>query len=254
MWEKKRFIDPFDYPLRSKKEILIEQEISPPNFPMKLVRNRYLGSELTYKPMQEDKKGKEAKLIIDMNHMNLSELQKKRLIFLLGPRYKNSSVFKIVYRNYDSFEKNLLKAFDLLKMLYIEAKRAPVFHPVKATLRERKKFFRRAFGKTKEEREKNLKLNQEKYKKELEEFEKLWENRAENFTEEKIAERMQKRLASFKLEKEDLYREQAKERKSALLEDLAVTKQEVEQKIIENKKLTPAAFKLFFDSNQKESQ
>lgn len=221
---------------------------------MKLVRNRYLGSELTYKPMQEDKKGKEAKLIINMDDMNLSELQKKRLIFLLGPRYKNSSNFKIVYRNYDSFEKNLLKAFDVLRMLYIEAKRAPLFHPIKATLQERKKFYRRYFGKTKEERDKNIKLAQEKYKKELEQFEKLWENQPENFTQEKITQRVQKRLASDKLVKDDFIREQEKDRKGAQLEDLAITKEEVEQKIIENKKLTPAAFKLFFKTGEAETQ
>ncbi len=188
-----------------------------------------------------------------MDDMNLSLLQKKRLIFLLGPRYKNSNIFKIVFRNFNTYEKNLLKAFDLLKMLYIEAKRAPIFHPIRATLQERKKYYRKHFGKTKEEREIKIKECKEKYQKELEAFEKLWENRQENFTAEKVAERVHKRIATDKLVKEDLIREQEKQRKGAKLEDLAITKEEIEQKIIETKKLTPAAFKMFFKENQQES-
>lgn len=254
LWEKKRFIDPFDYPLRSKKEILLEQELNPPNFQMKIVVNRYLGTELTYKPMQDSSKGKEAKIIINMEDMNLSSLQKKRLIFLLGPRYKNSDIFKIVFRNFETYEKNLIKAFDILKMLFIEAKRAPIFHPIRATLQERKRFYRKHFGKTKEEREKKMTENNEKLKKEIETFEKLWENRLENFTAEKVEERLSKRVAKDKLVKEDLIREQEKDRKGAKLENLAITKEEVEQRIIETKKLTPAAFKLFFKEMQQESQ
>lgn len=255
VWEKKRFIDPFDYPLRSKKEILLEQELNPPDFPMKLIINRQLGSELTYKPMQEDSRGKEAKIIINMEHMNLSSLQKKRLIFLLGPRYKNSNVFKIVFRDYDTYQKNLLKAFDLLKLLYIEAKRAPIFHPVRATLQERKRYLRKYFGKTKEEREKNMKLNNEKYQKDLEEFEKLWENRQVNFTEEKIFERVEKRLEKDKLIEEDFIREHGKDRKGIKREELAITKEEVERQFVESTKLTPKAFKLFFkDGEMKPTQ
>jgi len=221
---------------------------------MKLEINRHLGAELTYKPMQEDARGREAKIIINMDDMDLSALQKKRLIFLLGPRYKNSTVFKIVFRNFDTHQKNLFKAFEILKLLYIEAKRAPVFHPVKATLQERKKYYRKHFGKTKEEREINFKKNEEIYNKEIVEFEKLWENRQLNFTQEKIEERVENRLAKDKLMKDDLIRELEKERKGVHMEELAITKEEVEQKIIETKRLTPAAFKLFYKDVEQESQ
>ncbi len=203
--------------------------------------------------MQDSKKGKEAKLILNIDNMNLSALQKKRLIFLLGPRYKNSSVFKIVYRNYDSYEKNLLKAFELLKLVYIEAKRAPIFHPFRSTPRERKVYYRNYFGKTKDARDKGIKAMNELYNKEIIQFRKLLENKNENFNEDEINERIEKRLKTQKLNQEKIDLHISSDQKEAILEDLGITKKEIEEKIIENKKLTPRAFKLFFKNEQSEN-
>jgi len=183
--------------------------------------------------------------------MNLSTLQKNRLIYLLGPRFKkNCNQFKIVYRHLDTLEKNLIKAFDILKMLYIECKRAPIFHPVKTSPKTRKIYFRKYLGKNKEERENNLRIIKEKNKKELEEFEILWENRKENFTLEKIEQRVMRKIQMNKDSKEEFENKSKNLSNVGKLEDLPITKSELENKIIENKKLTPAAFRLFFTGNQ----
>ena len=184
-----------------------------------------------------------------MNEMNLSTLQKKRLIFLLGPRYKNSNIFKIVYRNCDTLEKNLLKAFEILKLLYIESKWAPIFHPFKSTPKERRVYNRRYFGKTKEERIEKIKENQEFYNQELEKFEKLWENREENFTSEKIADRVSERIEADKNTTTDFDKKNKKTSQKSSLEDLAISKKEFEDQMISTQKLTPTAFKLFFKND-----
>lgn len=137
-------------------------------------------------------------------------------------------------------------------MLYIECKRAPIFHPIKTSPKTRRIYLRKYLGKTKEERDNNLNLIKEKAKKESEEFETLWENRKENFTLEKIEERVMRKIQLNKDSKVEFENKTQTLNNAEKLEDLPITKQDVENKIIENKKLTPAAFRLFFGGNQSE--
>lgn len=61
-----------------------------------------------------------------MNEMNLSPKQKERLIFLLGPRYKNDNIMKIVVDMHEDYTQNLEKGIEMVKELYLEALRAPM--------------------------------------------------------------------------------------------------------------------------------
>ena len=240
--------------MRSKREILFEQEISPPDFPIRLDIGNSLAANLTYKPIQEtDKRGREAKLTININDMKLTMLQRKRLIFLLGPRYRNSDNFKIVFKNYNELQKNIIKAFEILKLLYIEAKRAPTFHPVKSTPRERRNYYRKYLGKTQEERSIKKKELDQRYENDTKKLEKLWENKEENFTMEKIRERV---LNKVKMDEQISFENIEATKnviKESTLEELPISKKDYEENLVKSRKLTPKAFKLFFeksDNNQ----
>jgi hypothetical protein len=231
---------------------MLEQEISPPNFPIQLQTNIYYGADLTYDSVQKgDKRNREGKFVVDINDMNLSRLQRQRLIFLLGPRYKNSSKFKIVYRKYETFEKNLEKAFEILKLLYIEAKRAPILHPTKCSPKERANYFKKYLGKTKEEREIKKKKLDELYDNDLNNYNLLKKNKEENFTLEKIRERMIDKLNKMnnenleKSQNEGLNRNNESSRKLVTLK-----KDEVQEEFNQRKKLTPKAFKLFVQNKE----
>jgi len=60
-----------------------------------------------------------------MKEMNLTKLQKLRLIKLLGPRYKNKDKFEIISEAYGTFEDNFMKVMEIARELYWEAIRAP---------------------------------------------------------------------------------------------------------------------------------
>jgi len=48
------------------------------------------------------------------------------LIFLLGPRYKNDNIMKIVIDQYEDPIQNVNKGLEIVKELYFEALRAPM--------------------------------------------------------------------------------------------------------------------------------
>ena len=226
---------------------MLEQEISPPDFTVNIHTNLYYGADLTYEAVQKgDKRGREGKFVIDMNDMNLSHLQRKRLIFLLGPRYKNSSKFKIVYRKLETMEKNLEKAFEILKLLYIEAKRAPILHPTKCSPKERATYFKKYLGKTKEERNVKRKEIDEMYKKDLNNFNLLKKNKEENFTLDKIRGRMEERLKQINIDMTKKIESEALGKKGSLTKKIiTLKKEEIQEEYVQNKKLTPKAFKMF---------
>jgi len=57
--------------------------------------------------------------------MGLSKLQRRRLVKLIGPRYKNKDQFELVSEAFDNFEDNLMKVMEMARELYWEALRAP---------------------------------------------------------------------------------------------------------------------------------
>lgn len=181
--------------------------------------------------------------------MNLTSLQKKRLIFLLGPRYKNTPIFKIVYRNFDTVEKNILKAFEILRLLYNEAKRAPNFHPTKSNPKERRRLLAKYYGKTLQERNINLKIHEEKYKKEIENFEKLWAEKQEHFTLEKVQDRIINKVDLDRKAFEENEHKQMDNIEEKKLENFTISKKDYQENMFNSKKLTPKTFKLFFEKS-----
>ena len=123
-WNKKIYRDPFDYPLRSIDEVKAEFE----KFPIdKTARVEiYQFSDRHHnKPKFIDAEQAVVKMWVDMDGWNLTPLQKERLVFLLGPRYKGVSEFKIVSRQYPQRDQNLQKCIDTAYELLLETKRAP---------------------------------------------------------------------------------------------------------------------------------
>jgi len=57
--------------------------------------------------------------------MGLTKLQRKRLIALIGTRYKQSDKFALTCDVYATWEENLVKILEMARELYWEAKRAP---------------------------------------------------------------------------------------------------------------------------------
>ena len=182
-----------------------------------------------------------------MNDMNLSRLQKQRLIFLLGPRYKNSSKFKIVFRKYETVEKNLLKALEILKLLYIEAKRAPILHPTKCSPKERANYFKKYLGRTLEERNVKRKELDEMYEKDLNNFNMLKKNK-ENFTLEKIRDRMIEKLDKMNIDSNEQAQKEALKGKDSDRKLITLKREEVQDEFNKTKKLTPKAFRMFIQN------
>jgi len=227
---------------------MLEQEISPPNFPLEIQTNIYYGADLTYENIQRgDKRNREGKFVVNMNDMNLSRLQKQRLIFLLGPRYKNSSKFKIVFRKYETVEKNLLKALEILKLLYIEAKRAPILHPTKCSPKERANYFKKYLGRTLEERNVKRKELDEMYEKDLNNFNMLKKNK-ENFTLEKIRDRMIEKLDKMNIDSNEQAQKEALKGKDSDRKLITLKREEVQDEFNKTKKLTPKAFRMFIQN------
>jgi len=231
---------------------MLEQEICPPNFPIEFLSNIYYGADLTYDSVQKgDKRNREGKFVVNINDMNLTRLQRQRLIFLLGPRYKNSSKFKIVYRKYETIEKNLEKAFEILKLLYIEAKRAPILHPTKCSPKERANYFKKYLGRTKEDREIKRKQLDGLFEKDLNNFNLLKINEEENFTLDKIRDRMVEKFNQINKDNSENARNESLNRKIESKRKLVTLKKdEVLEEFNQKKKLTSKAFKMFVQNKE----
>ena len=94
-----------------------------------------------------------------MRDMGLSPEQRERLIFLLGPRYEGGHQFKIVYRDFKTFQANYIRAMEIFREIYWEAIRAPSrCITLDRNPYRREKLMKKFYGKTKEERKANRKL------------------------------------------------------------------------------------------------
>lgn len=60
-----------------------------------------------------------------MSTMNLTKLQRARLVQLIGPRYKGGDLFRLSCDMYPSWEQNLEKVLEQWNELLLETKRAP---------------------------------------------------------------------------------------------------------------------------------
>ncbi len=256
VWMKEREKDQFDYPLRSAKEIAFEQHMNPPLFTANIVYNDYRAiSEMTTLHVHKaDNRNNEIKLEMRIEDMFLTPLQKKRLIFLLGPRWRGDGKVKIVMRKYTNMKDNLNKAFETFRQLYWEAKRAPMYIWARMNNTQRRKAARKVFGHKLPE---NIQELKEKANKEVEEqqkqFYEMYDNR--QYTAQVFKDSVQKRLD----EKYSSGSAEAKSQEQRELEiqkktESFIAKEEIEKSLVKKKVLTKKAFETFFRSQEQEAQ
>ena len=119
-------------------------------FGMKVIMNDYQAVSINkiYAVHKADNRNKIVKIQLNIDEMRLSPLEEKRLIFLLGHRYKkNSRKFKIVSRQCTKFEENMARIMDIFRRLYLKAKRAPIYFLPLISPRERRIFRNKILGK-----------------------------------------------------------------------------------------------------------
>jgi hypothetical protein len=105
-----------------------------------------------------DTRDRIAKIRVNLTEMGLAPLQRQRLIFLLGNRYQGSDKIKIVCKQYNTYHENFVRANEILRELYWEAKRAPDTNTTALVNPYRREFLKKKFlGRTLEERIANAK-------------------------------------------------------------------------------------------------
>jgi hypothetical protein len=248
MWMKQREFQDFDYPLLSRKEMLLEQHIKPPNFNAKIITTDYahLYKFKSFPQNTVDKRATDVKLELNMSEMGLGPLQKKRLIFLLGPRYQNSDIFKIVVRQFHNQEYNMTRAIELLRQLFWEAKRAPPFIWERMKNRQRVRLKRTLLGKNLTQKEINEKLNGivERYNKIEKEFNEVYESG--NYTPEYLKNHLLKNFSQGEHdenEQQNLEQEKAEKDKQ---EEIQIARNALEESLIKKRVLTQKAYDTFF--------
>ena len=70
-----------------------------------------------------------AKVSFNVNSLLLSDLQKKRLLYIVGSRFDGKDTVKIVSRKFIECTDNLRNCLEIIEQLYLEAKRAPLVLP-----------------------------------------------------------------------------------------------------------------------------
>ncbi len=134
-----------------------------------------------------------------LDKMDLTPLQKRRLIFILGDRYlvrlkiryRGHPRIQIKVNQFDKYEHNYIKALEIIRQLYWEAKRAPPFIAERMPLRERRRILSKVLGRTREERIKAMQDMMPKYEEAREEFETIKDKK---FTRDEHTEFIQKKL------------------------------------------------------------
>jgi hypothetical protein len=251
---KNREKDPFDYPLRSKKDIAFEQYMRPPMFGMKVIANDYqvISQNKTYAVHKADNRNNIAKIELNLNHMDLSPLQEKRLIFLLGPRYKkNKRTFKIVSRQYNNWEHNMARIMDIFRQLYWEAKRAPAIYLPLMKSKQRRKLRDRILGEglTPHEREEKIKHFSQLHDEGRAEFEQLWESGT--YSREHLNKKIEVILKEkFKTENDELSEEG---KLSAERAEELFKRENIEKELVKKRILTPKAYETFYGKNALET-
>ena len=126
-WMKVKTNDPFEYKLRSKEEVYLQMYQLPPLMQGSVVTNNSF-FDVNRKPTSNNNKFNSVKLFFKFEELKLFPLQLQRFIFLLGDRHvKGRSYFKLVVsREYDR-DKNIAIGYDIIKQMYLEASRAPIY-------------------------------------------------------------------------------------------------------------------------------
>lgn len=122
-WQKSINRDPFDYRLRTRAEVEEEKRVNPPIAVGRLEVRNYSDNDPGLRHI--DFRDSVVRMTIDMRNWHLTPLQKERLIFLLGSRYKNSCKFRVVVRQYPKLDQNMQRCLDIIQELWLETKRAP---------------------------------------------------------------------------------------------------------------------------------
>jgi Mitochondrial ribosomal subunit protein len=144
--------DPFDYKLRSKEEIIEEFKYYEEPFTIQAEYKKYTAGD-TRMEDNLDTRDRVAKVTVNLTEMGLAPLQRQRFIFLLGNRFNGSDKVKIVCKQYNTWHENFVRANEILRELYWEAKRAPDTNTTALTNPYRREFFKKKFeGRTREER------------------------------------------------------------------------------------------------------
>ena len=117
--------DIYDYELRGKKQVFYQIFLNPPKM------NVSYGSHAPITNVFDDAAStkniyNKAIVTLDMAYLNLFPNQLERLLFLLGPRYKNDFKLKLVISHTESLTTNIGIALDIIKQIYLEALRAPL--------------------------------------------------------------------------------------------------------------------------------
>jgi len=254
VWMKNREKDPFDYPLRSKKELAFEQFMSPPMFCAKLIINDYqvISQNKTYSAHKADNRNNIAKIELNLDEMALSPLQEKRLIFLLGPRYKQSGRrFKIVCRQYTKWEHNIARVMDIFRQLYWEAKRAPIYYLPIMKYKERRRFRDRILGKNLTPQERVLKIKQleESLQQGRTEFDQLWDSGT--YGKEHLMKRMEPLLKKH-FNKLDNKADTDESKLSADKMEEMLRRENIEKELVKKKVLTQKAYETFYGKDSVE--
>lgn len=121
-WQKPINRDPFDYRLRTKAEVEEERKANPPYAAGQIEVRNYVDEDPNLSHL--DFRNAVVRMTIDIKPWNLTDLQKKRFLFLVGPRFKKGK-FKVVVRQYTNLEQNMQKCMDIIKEVWLETKRAP---------------------------------------------------------------------------------------------------------------------------------
>jgi hypothetical protein len=252
VWMKERERDKFDYPLRSAKEIAFEQYMKPPLFTADIYVNNYtaISNMQTLHVHKADNRNNEIKIVMRIEEMHLTPLQKKRLIFLLGPRYLGDGKIKIVMRKYTNLQDNLNKAIEIFQQLYWEAKRAPLFIWNKMTDNQKAREVRKFIGKKapmpsniEEIKEQLLKS----YNEQKTHFDHIYESG--QFNAKFVLNNIQNKLDKVFKTKDSAINEEEENIKRGNLERQAeerIARDKIEQNLVKKQVLTKKAYETFF--------
>ena len=251
-WMKAREKDPFDYPLRSRKEIAFEQYMNPPLFTVTVIKNNYMAlSEMsTLNVHKADCRNSQIIIEGNIEHMNLTPLQKKRLIFLLGRRWKNDGKVKIVARQYTNMDHNLSRGFDIFRQLYWEAKRAPMYIWAKMKNSERRAATRRVYGNMPVEKVNLLKKEAEtEVSKQMDYFNRIYDSG--DYTPKFIKDNIQKHLD---LSQEKLSADELKQKEEQIMEaerkaEELLARDNIEKNLVKIQILSKKAYETFFSKD-----
>lgn len=124
-WMEGRDIDHFDYPLRKKEDVYYQMFLFPVSPYCQI--ERFICQEKAFLTSTANNyQYEKCKFYVDLTQLVLFPNQLERLIFLLGPRYKNDMIFKLSINEAPTFEGNVGIANQMFKEIILESLRAPV--------------------------------------------------------------------------------------------------------------------------------